>query len=211
MVLCFDVFAEHGWLRNPSAPEHSNQVKMEAVIQDASFRALSIVVVGVGDGPWDEMQDWIANLPPPCDCCICLKDEIKKPVVFRCSHTLCMKCLEKMYNNRGAGVLLCPKCRKPLENYTSEDSRRRFFNCHFVDFNKIMQRKHPRETKEAMFVLECLKETPRQCKAISDLGILGRTTGTEQHNKPLGPPPACVSSLGSRRSFPTLSFHHLAD
>lgn len=50
MVLCFDWFAKHGWLRDPSVPEHSNQVEVKSVT-DASFCALSIVVVGVGGWP----------------------------------------------------------------------------------------------------------------------------------------------------------------
>ena len=189
MVLCFDVFAEHGWLRDPSAPEHSNQVKMEAVIQDASFRALSIVVVGVGDGPWNEIQRWIDNLPPPCFCCICRKDVSVEPVAFRCKHTVCMKCLQRMYDKLGKGVQRCGECRRDLEEYKPEDSRRRFFNFHLVDLNKIMQTNDPEDIKEAKFVSECFKEMPKQRKAISDLGILGRTTGTEQNNKPVGPPP----------------------
>ena len=188
MVLCFDMFAEHGWLRDPSVPEHSNQVKMEAVIQDASFYALSIVVVGVGDGPWDEMQRWIDNLPPPCFCCICRKSVAVKPVVFRCNHTLCEECLQDMYDKLGKGVHRCGECRKYLVDYKSEDSRRRFFNFHLVDLNKIMQTNDHGVIKEAKFVSECLKETPKQRKAISYLHLYGKPTGTEQHTKPLGPP-----------------------
>jgi len=189
------MFAEHGWLRDPSVPEHSNQVKVEEVIRDASFRALSIVVVGVGDGPWDEMQHWIANLPPPCDCCICLKNVIMEPVAFHCNHTLCEECLQRMYDIMGKGVHRCPQCKRDLEGYTSEQSRRRFFNFHLVDLNKIMQMNDPREIKEAMFVLECFKETPNQCKAIPYLHLYRKPTGTEQHNKPLGPPPGCNAKL----------------
>ena len=171
MVLCFDWFAKHGWLRDPSVPEHSNQVEVKSVT-DASFCALSIVVVGVGDGPWDEMQHSIANLPPPCYCPGCIGDKIKDPVVFLCDHTLCMKCLEDMYDDNKMGNPLCPLCRVPLENYRLESSRRRFLNCDFVPFNEIMQKDLPKEMKEAMFVYECFKNTSEQCASIQNLGIL---------------------------------------
>ena len=199
MVLCFDWFAKHGWLRDPSVPEHSNQVEVELVIR-ASFYALSIVVVGVGDGPWDEMKDSMANLPPPCDCCICFQDVIKDPVVFRCNHTLCMKCLERMIaaTSNEAYMLQgpqCPQCRVRLEDYTLESSRRQFPNCDFVPFNEIMQMDLPKEQKEAKFMYEFLKNIPKQCAAIQHLGILGKPTGTEQHNKPLGPPLGCKAEL----------------
>ena len=124
-----------------------------------------------------------------------------EPVAFRCNHALCVNCLQRMCDILGKGVQRCGECRKDLEDYTSEDSRRRFFNFHLVDLNKIMQTNDPKDIKEAKFVSECFKETPKQRKAIPYLHLYRKPTGTEQHNKPLGPPPPKTTTMYHMHTF----------
>ncbi|XP_078167565.1 E3 ubiquitin-protein ligase RGLG1-like isoform X2 [Carex rostrata] len=121
----------------------------KAAIQRASNFPLSIVLVGVGDCPWDLANNY---------------DNI-----LRSRH----------FDNFQRQLFLKVKVKMPVHPLpTSKPLLQKVFprkqiNRRFVNFTEIMSRNVPDSAKEAQFALQALMEIPLQYAAIQGLGILG--------------------------------------
>lgn len=116
-------------------------------IMNCSEYPLSIILVGVGDGPWDMMREFDDNIPARAF------DNFQVSIVCFYSGTCfcyCLKCLTQSEK--------CYFCTLILQ---------------FVNFTDIMLKNMDRSRKEAEFALSALMEIPSQYKATIELDILG--------------------------------------
>jgi len=107
---------------------------------------LSIVLVGVGDGPWDMMHQFDDNIP------------------FRAFDNFQVKELNWVTH----ATDFCP-CLTSFSLCIFFF----FFNMQFVNFTEIMSKHIPASQKEAEFALAALMEIPSQYKATMELQLLG--------------------------------------
>ncbi|KAF9599778.1 hypothetical protein IFM89_001724, partial [Coptis chinensis] len=106
------IIADGQVTRNPDTPpgrvSHQEQATINSIVA-ASHYPLSIILVGVGDGPWDAMHQFDDNIPYRAFdnfqvCPICLTNP--KDMAFGCGHLTCKEC--------SITVSTCPICREPI-------------------------------------------------------------------------------------------------
>lgn len=109
---------------------------------------LSIILVGVGDGPWDTMKEFDDNIPTRSF------DNFQVGNEYRSDFRFLFSPLQ----------LLTLLCTVLFQNWKF---------AQFVNFTEIMSKNIPQSRKEAVFALAALMEIPLQYKATLQLGILG--------------------------------------
>lgn len=114
----------------------------EAAIVEASHYPLSIIMVGVGDGPWDTMRTYVRSGARP-----------------RASGGPCPK---RPVSRASVAMALVQDDQLP---------QRQFDNFQFVDFNAVTS-PFVTQNPQAYFAMNALMEIPDQFKAIRSLGLL---------------------------------------
>lgn len=111
--------------------------------QFCSDYPLSIVLVGVGDGPWDMMRQFDDNIPS------------------RAFDNFQVNCIAVLWKHD------TPYFLSNMINTNTAGGMQ------FVNFTQIMSRPIPASKKEAEFALSALMEIPEQFKAAMSLQLLG--------------------------------------
>jgi E3 ubiquitin-protein ligase RGLG len=109
----------------------------------ASEYPLSIILVGVGDGPWDMMKQFDDNIPARAF------DNFQACSNFKAYSVYAFNDAKLDFS---LSLLLCL--------------------VQFVNFTEIMSKNTDRSRKEAEFALSALMEIPSQYKATLELNIL---------------------------------------
>ncbi|KAI8543818.1 hypothetical protein RHMOL_Rhmol08G0248700 [Rhododendron molle] len=166
---------------------------VEAIVK-ASEYPLSIILVGVGDGPWDMMREFDDNIPARAF------DNFQASIRRRKIHLYCSIILKFVL----------------FLSFWSYYPKLLFFPFQFVNFTELMSKNLDRSRKEAAFALAALMEIPSQYKATLELNILGATRGKAIDRVPLPPPhygsasfarPKSSQSSSSRPSAPISDRH----
>lgn len=108
---------------------------------------LSIVLVGVGDGPWDMMLQFDDNIPS--------------------------RAFDNFQVREPNWQLMQPTSVRVLLVFDSQYFFFLFLFMQFVNFTEIMSKYIQPSMKEAVFALNALMEIPLQYKATVDLHLLG--------------------------------------
>lgn len=111
---------------------------------------LSIILVGVGDGPWDMMREFDDNIPARAF------DNFQASICRRKIHLYCIILKFVLFLS-----------------FWSYYPKLLFFPFQFVNFTELMSKNLDRSRKEAAFALAALMEIPSQYKATLELNILG--------------------------------------
>ncbi|KAL5192352.1 E3 ubiquitin-protein ligase RGLG3 [Glycine soja] len=182
------IIADGQVTRNPDVPYGKLSPQEQATINSiiaASHYPLSIILVGVGDGPWDEMKYYDDNITER------LFDnfqmEIRRTGVWHDIDKLDSTSANSETNIRGLLVL----------------GRLLIFSSHgFVNFTKIMSENTEASKKEATFALAALMEIPLQYRAAQNIQLNDRESVLHQHKRPLPPPNEVIHHDNARMAIP---------
>ncbi|KAG5050133.1 hypothetical protein JHK85_011236 [Glycine max] len=191
------IIADGQVTRNPDVPYGKLSPQEQATINSiiaASHYPLSIILVGVGDGPWDEMKYFDDNITER------LFDnfqmEIRRTGVWHDIDKLDSTSANSETNIRVSGS-------STTRFWASEDEMKILErSLKFVNFTKIMSENTEASKKEATFALAALMEIPLQYRAAQNIQLNDRESVLHQHKRPLPPPNEVIHHDNARMAIP---------
>ncbi|CAI5928499.1 unnamed protein product, partial [Closterium sp. NIES-65] len=180
----------------PGVFSRQEQATVDAIVAASNY-ALSIVMVGVGDGPWDTMEEFDDALPQrnfdnfqEFDDALPQRN-LDNFQVGMGGHGMFVNFMRVMASSR------VPDQRTSLSQHSwpclsppLPPSPPLSLPPHqFVNFTRVMASSRAPEQRAALFALSALMEVPHQYRACTELGLLGRPMGRMPPSAPKEPPP----------------------
>ncbi|KAF9681801.1 hypothetical protein SADUNF_Sadunf05G0040400 [Salix dunnii] len=192
------IIADGQVTRNPDIPPGRFSPQEHATVNSivaASKYPISIILVGVGDGPWDAMQQFDDNIPQRAF------DNFQG--IFRIEFSKIY--FQVSWNLKTHGLNWDTKLAFVLKLAVCQDLNPKHNLVHFVNFTKIMSENTEASKKETAFALAALMEIPFQYRATQTLQCASYNVAGGPHTRPLPPPPEVIEHDNAVKSIPHMT------